>query len=307
MGLASRSMDAGYPVATEATMDRRATGDNELRHLGEAFGRERLHRRLTVARAAEATRIRTAIIAAIERGDADSLPAPVFTLGLVRTYAQYLGLDAKAYITAYQDCIQETSSSYEHLGPMQVSPGTRRPPAITVPLVVGILLLVLAGYLYQQYRTFVSGADVAVARPPGDSVFISTPLPTPPSEPPTPVASASASTIVSPAPKLAEPSPTVLSVVASPTPLPTPSPTPLHGVRIDAQVFGRVWVQVEADDKVIFSGILNPGDARTWTATDKLLVWSGNGGNVGVSFNGKSLGRLGSPGEVVRVTWTATH
>ena len=51
---------------------------------------------------------------------------------------------------------------------------------------------------------------------------------------------------------------------------------------------------------------VNAGEKRTWTAADKLLLWSGNAGNVSVIFNGKSLGRLGAPGEVVKVTWVAT-
>ena len=85
-----------------------------------------------------------------------------------------------------------------------------------------------------------------------------------------------------------------------------PSPTIVRGVRIDVLTSGRVWLQVEADGTVSFSGIVNAGEKRTWTAADKLLLWSGNAGNVSVIFNGKSLGRLGAPGEVVKVTWVAT-
>jgi hypothetical protein len=69
---------------------------------------------------------------------------------------------------------------------------------------------------------------------------------------------------------------------------------------------GRVWVQVESDGQVIFSGILNSGDIRRWTASRQLMLWTGDAANVQVTYNGKSLGRLGSPGQVLKVTWTAT-
>jgi hypothetical protein len=65
-------------------------------------------------------------------------------------------------------------------------------------------------------------------------------------------------------------------------------------------------MQVETDGNVVFSGTLNAGERRTWNATGKLFLWSGNAGNVDVTYNGKALGRLGAPGEVVKVTWTAT-
>jgi len=40
-----------------------------------------------------ATRVRVANLAAIEDGDIESLPAPVYARGYLRTYARYLGLD----------------------------------------------------------------------------------------------------------------------------------------------------------------------------------------------------------------------
>ena len=37
----------------------------------------------------------------------------------------------------------------------------------------------------------------------------------------------------------------------------------------------------------------------------KVFLWTGNAAGVEVTYNGKSLGKLGARGELVRVTWTA--
>jgi len=96
--------------------------------------------------------------------------------------------------------------------------------------------------------------------------------------------------------------------MTSPATTATTAPTPAvaRGVAINTKISDRVWLQVEADGQVIFSGILIPGDQRLWSASDHLMIWSGNAGAVDVTYNGKPLGKLGSPGEVVKVTWTAT-
>jgi len=70
---------------------------------------------------------------------------------------------------------------------------------------------------------------------------------------------------------------------------------------------GRVWLaRLRPNGKVaIYRNPFNAGRRETWTASDKLLLWSGQcRKRVSKSSNGKSLqGRLGAPGEVVKVAW----
>ncbi len=297
-------------------MDRSA--DSDLAQLGETLRRERLRRRLTITQVATDTKIRPYLLEAIEAGNTAALPAPVFAAGLIRIYARYLDVDPgplPAGLIAREPprpVVRPPSASY------RVARRSSHLSTLVVPLL--IVLLGLGSYLYQQYAAFVSGADVVAERTPPGPIFISTPLPTPPTPNlPTPTLEAAAAepatpVRVVPAPPAVTPAPT--PGLPLDTPVPTPAMgseatlshavTPTHGVHIDALATARVWVQVEGDGKVLFSGILNAGDKRTWTATEKLMVWSGNAGNVSVVFNGKPLGRLGPPGEVVKVTWTAT-
>jgi cytoskeletal protein RodZ len=55
-------------------------------------------RELTVHQVAEATKIRTDHIEALEEGNYDVFPAPVYIRGFVRTYAAHLRLDVPAVV-----------------------------------------------------------------------------------------------------------------------------------------------------------------------------------------------------------------
>jgi cytoskeleton protein RodZ len=61
------------------------------------------------------------------------------------------------------------------------------------------------------------------------------------------------------------------------------------------------WIRVMADGRVVKgfgSRVLRAGRTHTFTAADELYVRIGNAGAVAVTFNGQSLGTLGSLGEV---------
>lgn len=279
-----------------------------LRGEGSNFRRERLRRRLSVEQTATATRLRPRVIQAIEDGDAEQLPSLVFTTGLVQTYARFLGIDPTPFLEICRASTEIPAEAVIRPESRSVHYRADRVPGFLVPSILSIILIVLAGYLYQQYAAFVHGGGVseAVAVADADPRIAPTPLastiaviPTPVAVPSTPGATTTPIASNGAAPTATAPPPT-------PTPRPpTPTPHP-QGVHIDVQISGRVWTQVEADGKVVFSGILNSGDKQSWTANDSLLLWTGNAGLTTVTYNGKPLGKLGSPGEVMKVTWTAT-
>ncbi len=60
------------------------------------------------------------------------------------------------------------------------------------------------------------------------------------------------------------------------------------------------WIQVKADDRLIYSGMMLPDASQTFKAKEKFLVSSGKADKTKVVLNGKDLGFLGKEGEVVR-------
>ena len=70
--------------------------------VGEQLKAAREARRLTIRWIAEATRMRTDYVQAIEEGDYAKLGAPVYIRGFVRAYARALNLDANSIIAALE-------------------------------------------------------------------------------------------------------------------------------------------------------------------------------------------------------------
>lgn len=70
--------------------------------VGDVLARARKGFGLSLQQAAQQTLIRTDIIEALELEDKDKLPTRVYTLGFVKNYAEFLGLDAEKMIYLYK-------------------------------------------------------------------------------------------------------------------------------------------------------------------------------------------------------------
>ena len=66
--------------------------------LGKALAEARIARGFTLHDVERDTRISTQYLKALEEGALDVLPAPVYARAFMRTYAQYLGLNAPAFV-----------------------------------------------------------------------------------------------------------------------------------------------------------------------------------------------------------------
>lgn len=69
--------------------------------IGEQFRAARTARRMTVAEAAEATRIKPTHIEAMERDDFSGMASPIYARGFIKLYAEALDLDPGLLLQAY--------------------------------------------------------------------------------------------------------------------------------------------------------------------------------------------------------------
>jgi len=81
-----------------------------LETLGEYLKSKREARNVTLEEIAEATKIRKAILEAIENNRQDLIPPRVFTQGFLRSYASYLELDESDVVKRYQENLEELES-----------------------------------------------------------------------------------------------------------------------------------------------------------------------------------------------------
>ena len=76
---------------------------------GELLKTERANQGLSIQAVAQALKLNQKMIVALESGDSSQLPAKTFIRGFVKSYAQYLKLDADAVLRQFQEEMGSTS------------------------------------------------------------------------------------------------------------------------------------------------------------------------------------------------------
>src|SRR5665648_1209054 len=114
--------------------------------IGEQLREARMRRGLSIKDVEDGTKIRSKYLQALEEDDFESIPGPTFVKGFMRTYAEFLDLDADSMVYEYR-------SAYERLpDPHQIRPLNARPRSNSVRrssihVVVGIVALIAIAVL----------------------------------------------------------------------------------------------------------------------------------------------------------------
>src|SRR6266545_5940289 len=119
--------------------------------IGAQLRETRMRRRIDISEVEAATKIRAKYLRALENEEWSLLPGPTFVKTFLRTYAEYLDLDARSLVEEYR-------ARYERPGTAELTPlrpgmsgarqqRRRRPVLGPWVLVVG-LFVVLLGALY---------------------------------------------------------------------------------------------------------------------------------------------------------------
>ena len=85
--------------------------------------------------------------------------------------------------------------------------------------------------------------------------------------------------------------------------LAAPVGLPTERIVLDLALLARSWVRVVADNRVALEAVLEPGELRSFEATESIVLRTGNGAGVQATLNGQTLPPLGGSGEVVEVQW----
>jgi cytoskeleton protein RodZ len=296
--------------------------------IGDRLQNARTARGLSLDDVEAATRIRRRYLDAIEREAWEELPAPVYARSFLAAYARQLGIPPDEVLGQYSSA--EASGAASHgTAPVEVriTPGAapsrlrRILTAVVAVLIAAALVVtwVLVGQLRQFAATRPRPGATVVPHTGAPSATPGTPPPSastsaPPAAP-APGAQASTATspggAASPAPGAGAPpagtapapvSPGAPPAPASPGTVPTPASPGTLVITADAN--DRTWVRVVSDGSVVFEGFVSAGDHETWQGR-QVSIRVGNASALDISVNGKPIGRLGNPGDVVDRTFSA--
>ena len=257
---------------------------------GEKLQREREMRGITLEEIAEATKIGTRSLRALEEQDFDKLPGGIFNKGFVRAYSKYLGIDEEQAVADYVEAVSEAQDAGKlsradvEPPPAELDAANFDPVRIPWAALIGIALLVVAiGFVARSglvktgwHKLFRKNPPVQAAQP--------SPTPAPP-----PV-------VAQPAPVSADNQP------SSPAAEKTPVEKAESGFVVKIHAKELAWVQVEADGKLVVSENLAANADRVVQAAKQVVIRTGNAGGIEISENNKPLPALGPRNEVRTVT-----
>jgi cytoskeleton protein RodZ len=119
--------------------------------IGDQLREARLRNRIDITDVEASTKIRAKYLRALENEEWELLPGPTFVKTFLRTYADYLGLDARNLVEEYRARFERPAA--QELTPFATSMGGRRARprrAVVAPwmlIVAGVLVLLGAFYL----------------------------------------------------------------------------------------------------------------------------------------------------------------
>jgi cytoskeleton protein RodZ len=240
--------------------------------LGERFRAAREARGLTLSDVAEHIRIRSVYLAAIEDESWASIGAPVYIRGFLRTYARFLGLDPEEVVADFNGEAPAPPPTAATAGPKTSYLADEQPPTRTLsPLIWAASLVAVVLIAIVVYNEATLHARQTAAALPSN----------------TPVASPAASA-------------TALAAAASVS----PGASPLLGPNtLEVRISAPSWLRVTVDGNVSMEGTFPAGTVRQFHGKIAMLR-IGNAGGVEIIVDGKSLGRLGSSGDVIERSFT---
>ncbi|WP_413163584.1 helix-turn-helix domain-containing protein [Capilliphycus salinus ALCB114379] len=263
-----------------------------LLEVGQQLRQTREHHSLSLDMVAAYTMIRRHLLQALEEGQVENLPEPVYTQGLIRRYANALGLDGEELANFFlpEPIIPSIESNTWLLPLPQLRP---------THLYLSYILLILATmhglvYLIKSSPQVEVLPESTLAQGPATSTTQSVS-----------VSTANNST-GNPGQLVLQATQTDLENNSSNSGSTNPNPVN-QTVEVGIVVKDESWVLIEVDGKTEFQGILSGGTQRTWKAKQELVVVAGNAGGVMVTVNNGESRRLGEPGMVEEVVFKANH
>ncbi len=271
----------------------------DLSRIGQMLRDTREEKGLTLDEISKALVIKKRIISAIESGDWDALPPPVYVKGYVNQYAALLKI---------VDLLEAEIARVESPPPPEAQGAVRkeRAPAGWTPRKTKVMVAVAVGAVALGFFVLQNLPKTSPVAPPAptaestDQAVRATPD-TPPAQSVETTDQAVQATPDTQAPQVAPPATNEQPAEASPAPAeqgvkPVPEPKKLTIVCQD-----RTWVRIIIDGLEQKEFMLKPEEVVVLEAKESFDLLIGNAGGVKLFYNGKETGFSGQIGEVKQV------
>ncbi|MDW7761200.1 MAG: DUF4115 domain-containing protein [Acidobacteriota bacterium] len=233
--------------------------------VGGELRKERESRNILLQDISHSTKIVLRYLEALEDDRLDRIPGAFFVRGIIRTYAQAIGLDPQAVLEKYRESgllkdIEDEEEAEKHRESSPV-PGRQR---LIVSIGAGLVLVAASLLLFFSLK---SKKDA----PADDPAIFAAP------------------------PAAAEPAPADYPAAGL-----IEEPDEESGLVFEASFRQETWIQVYADGLIEVNGIRLPGATSRVHAEKELLIHLGNAGGFDYTLNGRRGRSFGRSGAVVK-------
>ena len=283
-----------------------AAEKHPLEEIGTILKTQREHLGFTIPNVEDQIFIPERYLIAIENGSLEELPSTVQGKGMVKNYAQFLGLDPEPLLLGYADVLQkrlaksrEGIPNVKSRSSLQIS--IKRFLASPAILWVGVVILIGSISLWAGTLIFGTGGSSAEATAtiPGVSDIL-LPTSTHSATPEAPISTLSEIEVdITPAIEGDEiPGDNAEATL-------TPGITGNEKVQVQLIILQRTWVRVIVDNILAYEGRLLPGSVKLFGGELSIEVLTGNAAGVEIIYNQRDLGAMGLYGEVIDRVFTA--
>lgn len=233
--------------------------------IGQELKRERELRGISLKEIADATKVNLRFLRILEEDQLDELPGKFFTIGIIRSYAKYIGLEESAALNNYYETIQLLEESKEEEEEKKETQ-TVMPKKIKNLIYFISIFIICIGILSIIHFILQKRGGSPLKKSQSETVVLQeTPLPPP----------------------------TVEAIEEE------------KELNLKISFHQETWIQVYADGELKINGIKQSGDQIQVKALQELLIHLGNAGGLTYTLNnkkGKSLGPSGGVARNIKIT-----
>lgn len=284
--------------------------DEILVQIGQKLKHQRNLLGLTLEDVERHTHLRQRYLIALENGDLNNLPSPVQGRGMLKNYANFLGMDPEPVLLQFAEGLQARLADNQAAS-QAANPTQRREPVRPARPLPGPLQRLLSGdiligaVLSIILISFIVWGAARIFQVQAEN----SPSPTSPSIAEVLLATQSATPTMTPPPVTATtPAAGFPGVGEENSTAETPGvvflPATQQGVQVYISVYQRAYLRVWVDGKEEFQGRVLAGSAYNFEGKERVELLTSNGAALQVFYNQQDQGILGLFGQAVYNIYT---
>ncbi len=249
-----------------------------LVEIGHKLKRFREKNSICLERVAVVTMIRINLLEAIEEGNLEKLPEPIYIQGLIKRYADAMGLNGEQLASLFptKKAQEITRKPDLNLSLPQLRPYHLYFLYILIIIIsVGFLPRITSSSYFLGREKRINNSEKQQAQEHNQTTL------------------------------LAQAAPDTHEIESNPQKY-TAEKVEKKSVVVNVIVKEESWVSIEIDGKKEFEGSLPRGTRKTWAAQKQLVFLAGNAGGILIAFNNGQTMQLGKTGSVEQVVFAAT-